>query len=83
MAQFAKTADKDSIDTSAFEEASGKADTEEKIKEIKEETDYYHELERELAALEHRYNKISIAKERAFGKERLKLIAKERKNWEQ
>lgn len=68
---------------SAPERRNATKKTTDDMKKTSEETERYHVLNNQLEDLEHQLNKISTAKDRAFGKNRLKYIDQEIKKYDQ
>ncbi len=82
VAEFAKSADANSIDTKAFEDASGEKETQKKIDALEEEKDLYHQINKEIEATERQLNKLERAEERAFGKQKLAQMQETIKGYE-
>ena len=74
-ATITKSTDKRVIDTKTAEEKADKK--KDRLNDLKNEKDRYHEIDRELEKIEKDLDKISKAKDRAFGNEKLSLLDKE------
>ena len=82
VAEFVKGPDSSTIDSSAFEDASGQKEIEEKIKALEEEKDLYHQINEEIKAIERQMGKLERAEERAFGGQKLAQMQETLKSYE-